>query len=1413
MKKHSHELLLCRESSLSTYVGSSALLAVGLCAVFASIGISSAGAATIAWDGGAAGTATTLNTAANWAGDVAPSAATDVALFDGTVAASPLVLDWAGAFGSTSTGVSLSISGAQMNPVNFGNSTNSGNLSVGNITVDSGAGAVTIGDGAGNEGFVFRSSNLTIPNVLTNNSSNPVTFATGVVMNHGTGTGSRLITIGGSGNWVFNNSLVLGGAGFFNFTKTGSGTLTFTFPNAGGNHTFTVNEGTMAIDGAGLLGTGGNYTRNITNNATFAFNSTGSQTLSGVMSGSGAVTQSAGTLIFSGANSYTGATTVTGGSFKVSGTSGSINSTSGVTINGATARYVHNASDALTPALTLTQGTLDGTASVGAVTVSDSTANVIAHGDGGTGSLTLGNLTFQGDATLSVAEDGNTSTAPFVVSGALVTTPASGSVKINASLPFWSSGVTYNVLSFGSFSGNASHFNVGTVSGLTSRQSATIVNENSSIGLQINGDTPKWTGSSSSVWSTSATGNWQLILGGGSTTFINGDLALFDDSAANTAVNIATNVSPALVRFDNSSQNYTLSGAAGIAAGSLTKDGSANVTISTPNSYDGGTTINAGTLTLVGSGTLGGASGGLTVNNGTLDLGGTSQTLATATLTGSGTIQNGTLTTALSGTGTSGTSTVTATLTGGSTVTMNGAGGTLLLSGVNDYTGGTTVSAGTLALGGVGTLGGAASPVTVGAGTLDLGTGSLALGAVTLSGSGVVQNGNLSATSITATNTSGIATVAAAVTGATQVVRNGAGGILALTGANTYTGGTTVTAGTLQLGNATTTGSIAPFSPITVAAGAVFAVNRTVDTVQGTDFGPVTGAGGFTQNGTGFTTLNVANSYTGTTTATAGRIHATASGALGTGLVNLSNLPTRLQVSNGITLANAINTGGNVLIENLSGDNTLSGNINFANVGNTTTTIAPSGGTLRLTGSISTTLNTASRTFIFGTPGGSPGTVIASGVISDGSAAPSFRVGVTKSGSGTLILGGNNTYTGTTTVNTGILRVDGALGLNGSGVSSDVTVNSSGTLAGRGVIAGNTSVLGTLRPAAGATGSGSLTFNGAVTLDGASTTTFDLAGVIYSGVNFGVSSTVNYGGTLRLNFLGGVYNGTYNLLTAAGTPGGTFSSVTLTTTGETDTPLVADGSIWSLSSVGINYVFNASTGVLTVTGGATAVTPGSATLSATAGNASVNLSWTAATNADSYIVQRAAAPGGPYTVIENGVGGLGYSDNAVTNDVTYYYVIQPRDSASGLTGPVSNEVATTPVAPISTALQTWRLDQFGVNEDTAEVLAGDDEDFDGDGQVNLLEYALGTDPKTATASPVTVSRSGNLLTLTYPVRTPADPALSYGVLGSDNLTTAFIAATGATVINGSTATYTDNVDLSAAGGRRFLRLSVTYTAP
>jgi len=124
--------------------------------------------------------------------------------------------------------------------------------------------------------------------------------------------------------------------------------------------------------------------------------------------------------------------------------------------------------------------------------------------------------------------------------------------------------------------------------------------------------------------------------------------------------------------------------------GSVTKEGAGVLTITTANTYSGGTIVNAGTLLFAGNGTLGATTGLLTVNAATLDLGGTSQTAGVVELNG-GTITNGTL---------SGSS---VTSTGGAiSAILEGAGsfvntsGTTTFTGLNTYTGGTVINGGTL---------------------------------------------------------------------------------------------------------------------------------------------------------------------------------------------------------------------------------------------------------------------------------------------------------------------------------------------------------------------------------------------------------------------------------------------------------------------------------------------------------------------------------------------------------------------------------------------------------------------------------------------------------------------------------------------------------------------------------------------
>jgi fibronectin type 3 domain-containing protein len=89
--------------------------------------------------------------------------------------------------------------------------------------------------------------------------------------------------------------------------------------------------------------------------------------------------------------------------------------------------------------------------------------------------------------------------------------------------------------------------------------------------------------------------------------------------------------------------------------------------------------------------------------------------------------------------------------------------------------------------------------------------------------------------------------------------------------------------------------------------------------------------------------------------------------------------------------------------------------------------------------------------------------------------------------------------------------------------------------------------------------------------------------------------------------------------------------------------------------------------------------PPPTSLSATAGNAQVSLSWTASAGATSYNVLRSTSNGGPYSSIATGVTTTSYIDTSVTNGTTYYYVVQAV--GSGGTSGNSNQASATPTGP------------------------------------------------------------------------------------------------------------------------------------
>jgi autotransporter-associated beta strand protein len=116
------------------------------------------------------------------------------------------------------------------------------------------------------------------------------------------------------------------------------------------------------------------------------------------------------------------------------------------------------------------------------------------------------------------------------------------------------------------------------------------------------------------TWDT--TTNQNFVNGGGPSTFHIGDTVTFNDTNNNHyAVTVSGTVSPASLTVNNSSGNYTFSGTGHIAGTtSLTKSGTSTLTLTTANTYSGGTIINAGAIIAAAPTALG--TGSVTIHTG-----------------------------------------------------------------------------------------------------------------------------------------------------------------------------------------------------------------------------------------------------------------------------------------------------------------------------------------------------------------------------------------------------------------------------------------------------------------------------------------------------------------------------------------------------------------------------------------------------------------------------------------------------------------------------------------------------------------------------------------------------------------------------------------------------------------------------
>jgi outer membrane autotransporter protein len=296
-------------------------------------------------------------------------------------------------------------------------------------------------------------------------------------------------------------------------------------------------------------------------------------------------------------------------------------------------------------------------------------------------------------------------------------------------------------------------------------------------------------------------------------------------------------------------------------SGQVTKIGAGVLTLSGANTYSGGTNLNVGVIAVGADHALGAPTGPITFNGGTLQFNGAFDLSpnrsivlngASAELLGGGVID------------TDGHATIIAqgmAGAGGLTEADSAAlPGVLILSGNNTYSGGTTMAAGTVQLGAGGNSGSIVGNV-VDNGTLAFDRGDIAVFSGVISGTGAV----------------------------TQI---GAGTTI-LDAASTYTGGTRIIAGVLQLGSGGVAGAIVG----NVADFGTLAFNRSNTLVFP---GAISGTGGVAQLGTGVTILNANYPFTGGTTVSAGSL---AIGDAAHGAASLSG-------GGGVTIASGASFGG-----------------------------------------------------------------------------------------------------------------------------------------------------------------------------------------------------------------------------------------------------------------------------------------------------------------------------------------------------------------------------------------------------------------------------------------------------------------------------------------------------------------------
>ena len=951
----------------------------------------------------------------------------------------------------------------------------------------------------------------------------------------------------------------------FGTTGTGIVTLdtyrnlkTVNFANA---KAFTLTSGTLALTQAGIIETtlAGSASANI--NSLVKLEGTGGTFSSGYTSSSN--TLNFGGNITSGAT--TGVTTLT-----LQGTNTGANTISGVISDGGGSNSVAVTENGTGNWILSNVNTYGGATQVSSGTLNLASTGVI--GSGGGTAITVNGGTLNDNSTVATS-GGITGTSSLAVSSG--TAILSGANNFSGATQVSSTGVL-QLQNANAIASSALTLSGGTLQLRSDTNNTTFADTSTTISgstaIDVDELASGASGNTLKLGVVGIGGNTLTVTNNGGATNYNLALGAVTASASPTFTNNMTSGTLTLASLGSSSSssliaifNGASASAVTVISGSvangshtvgITQSGAGTLVLTSASTYSGPTLVSNGVLQLQAANAI--SSSALTLSGGALRLRNDTNNATFAdtstTISGSTAIDVD----ALTGSGASG-----STLKLGAismddhtlTVTNNG--------GANNYN---------LGLGAVTLTDDSSSPTF----TNNLVNGTLTLASLTASGASptVVFNGHS----------------ASAVTAVTGIISNGSGNTvtltqsgantLVLTGANTYTGDTTVSEGTLDLGNGGTSGSISASSDL-ILAGGTLNYDRSgtgnTQTFASTTFNAgasalTAGSGdtialkGLTRNTFGVVDFGGAGSFTSTSTSAningilgyatfGGTTWAVGPSTSGGAITGLTSYETT--VAGGNTATNYSNKNVDVTSNPTLGATATFNSFRFNTAATETMTLATGNNAVNTGILVTSTVDNHLSTITGGTlrgPSGKDLVIIQNNTrgaleidsIIANNGSGSSESSLTKAGPGAVILGATNSYTGDTHIYGGVLAVDGSLNS-----SSAVTVGGSGgnnspTLAGSGTINGSLTVGGGDPGVAGIINPGAVEGTGAVA--GFATLSLTKGGTFASGSTYlvdigsgadklaisGGDLTVNAGALLDFNVLGPLDQGLYTLISMSG---------------------------------------------------------------------------------------------------------------------------------------------------------------------------------------------------------------------------------------------------------------------------------------